>query len=46
MVLIAYMIQELIETNDGLALSSGNLTRFHSRYVDLASSLDTMAAVR
>ena len=31
-VLIAHMISELIETNDGLALSSGNLTRFHSRY--------------
>ena len=31
-VLIAHMVSELIETNDGLALSSGNLTRFHSRY--------------
>lgn len=30
-VLIAHMLTELIETNDGLALSSGNLTRFHSR---------------
>jgi hypothetical protein len=30
-VLIADMINELIETNDSLALSSGSLTRFHSR---------------
>lgn len=30
-ILVAHMISELIETNDGLALSSGNLTRFHSR---------------
>lgn len=37
-VLIAHMISELIETNDGLALSSGNLTRFHSRYVMVQSS--------
>ena len=32
-VLIAGMLGELIETNDGLALKSGHLTRFHSRYV-------------
>jgi hypothetical protein len=30
-VLIAHMLAELIETNDALALRSGNLTRFHSR---------------
>lgn len=30
-ILIAHMLTELIETNDALALSSGNLTRFHSR---------------
>lgn len=30
-VLIAHMLGELIETNDGLALRSGHLTRFHSR---------------
>lgn len=30
-VLIANMLAELIETNDGLALRSGHLTRFHSR---------------
>ncbi|KAI0451542.1 cyclin-domain-containing protein [Xylaria acuta] len=29
--LIANMIGELIETNDSLAMKSGNLTRFHSR---------------
>ncbi|KAI0200535.1 cyclin-domain-containing protein [Astrocystis sublimbata] len=29
--LIANMIRELIETNDSLAMKSGNLTRFHSR---------------
>lgn len=32
-VLIANMLAELIETNDALALRSGHLTRFHSRYV-------------
>lgn len=32
MILIAHMLGELIETNDPLALQSGNLTRFHSRY--------------
>lgn len=31
-VLIANMLGELIETNDALALKSGHLTRFHSRY--------------
>lgn len=31
-VLIAHMLGELIETNDTLALKSGHLTRFHSRY--------------
>lgn len=31
-ILIAHMLGELIETNDPLALQSGNLTRFHSRY--------------
>lgn len=31
-ILIAHMLSELIETNDGLALRSGSLTRFHSRY--------------
>lgn len=31
-VLIANMLGELIETNDALALRSGHLTRFHSRY--------------
>lgn len=30
-VLVAHMLAELIETNDALALQSGNLTRFHSR---------------
>lgn len=30
-ILIANMIGELIETNDSLAMKSGNLTRFHSR---------------
>jgi hypothetical protein len=33
-ILIANMIGELIETNDSLAMKSGNLTRFHSRYED------------
>jgi hypothetical protein len=32
-ILIASMISELIETNDGLPLRTGVLTRFHSRYV-------------
>lgn len=32
-VLIANMLSELIETNDALAMRSGHLTRFHSRYV-------------
>lgn len=32
-ILIAHMISELVETNDCLALSSGSLTRFHSRYM-------------
>lgn len=31
-VLIANMLSELIETNDALAMRSGHLTRFHSRY--------------
>jgi hypothetical protein len=31
-VLIAHMLGELIQTNDGLALRTGHLTRFHSRY--------------
>ncbi|KAI1278599.1 cyclin-domain-containing protein [Xylaria sp. FL0933] len=34
-VLIANMIGELIETNDSLAMKSGNLTRFHSRNTHL-----------
>jgi hypothetical protein len=34
-VLIAHMLGELIETNDKLALKSGHLTRFHSRYVSI-----------
>ncbi len=33
--LIAHMLGELIETNDPLALRSGHLTRFHSRYARL-----------
>ncbi len=32
-VLISNMLSELIETNDSIALKSGQLTRFHSRYV-------------
>lgn len=32
-VLIANMIQELIQTNDNLPPRTGTLTRFHSRYV-------------
>lgn len=36
-VLIANMLSELIETNDALAMRSGHLTRFHSRYAPMAS---------
>lgn len=39
-VLIANMLGELIETNDGLALKSGHLTRFHSRTPPGISVLD------
>ncbi|KAK0674468.1 cyclin-domain-containing protein [Cercophora samala] len=39
-VLIAHMLGELIETNDVLALKSGNLTRFHSRTAPGISVLD------
>ncbi|KAL1875348.1 hypothetical protein VTK73DRAFT_10082 [Phialemonium thermophilum] len=39
-VLIANMLGELIETNDALALKSGNLTRFHSRTAPGISVLD------
>ncbi|KAI1428506.1 cyclin-domain-containing protein [Xylaria sp. FL1777] len=39
-VLIANMIGELIETNDSLAMKSGNLTRFHSRTAPGISVLD------
>lgn len=35
-VLIANMLSELIETNDALAMRSGHLTRFHSRYAPQA----------
>jgi hypothetical protein len=38
-VLIAHMLGELIETNDTLALKSGHLTRFHSRYAPKPSQL-------
>lgn len=31
--LIAYMLNELIATNDAIRTTSGGLTRFHSRYV-------------
>lgn len=31
-ILIANMLSELIETNDSIAMKSGQLTRFHSRY--------------
>lgn len=31
--LIAHMLAELISTNDAIRISSGGLTRFHSRYV-------------
>ena len=37
-VLIAHMLGELIETNDSLALKSGHLTRFHSRYAPAPSA--------
>lgn len=30
--LIAHMLGELIATNDAIRISSGGLTRFHSRY--------------
>ncbi|KAI1633918.1 cyclin-domain-containing protein [Biscogniauxia mediterranea] len=39
-VLIANMLGELIETNDTLAMKSGNLTRFHSRTAPGISVLD------
>ncbi|KAK3900801.1 cyclin-domain-containing protein [Staphylotrichum tortipilum] len=39
-VLIAHMLGELIETNDGLALKAGHLTRFHSRTAPGISVLD------
>ncbi|KAM0270858.1 hypothetical protein ACHAQH_009303 [Verticillium albo-atrum] len=39
-VLIAHMLSELIETNDALALRSGNLTRFHSRTAPSISVLE------
>lgn len=39
-ILIANMIGELIETNDSLAMKSGNLTRFHSRTAPGISVLD------
>ncbi|KAL2265673.1 hypothetical protein VTJ83DRAFT_6773 [Remersonia thermophila] len=39
-VLIAHMLGELIETNDAIALSSGRLTRFHSRTAPGISVLD------
>ncbi|KAI1344099.1 cyclin-domain-containing protein [Xylariaceae sp. FL0016] len=39
-VLIANMLGELIETNDSLAMKSGNLTRFHSRTAPGISVLD------
>lgn len=32
--LIAHMLGELIATNDAIRISSGGLTRFHSRYVE------------
>ncbi|KAI8630877.1 cyclin-domain-containing protein [Xylariaceae sp. FL1651] len=38
--LIANMIGELIETNDSIAMKSGNLTRFHSRTAPGISVLD------
>ncbi|CAJ2511545.1 Uu.00g071700.m01.CDS01 [Anthostomella pinea] len=39
-VLISNMLGELIETNDSLAMKSGNLTRFHSRTAPGISVLD------
>ncbi|KAK7746922.1 Pho80p cyclin [Cytospora paraplurivora] len=39
-VLIANMLAELIETNDSLAMRSGQLTRFHSRTAPGISVLD------
>ncbi|KAI0402157.1 cyclin-domain-containing protein [Xylaria palmicola] len=39
-ILIANMIGELIETNDSIAMKSGNLTRFHSRTAPGISVLD------
>ncbi|ROT40298.1 cyclin-domain-containing protein [Sodiomyces alkalinus F11] len=39
-ILIAHMLSELIETNDALALRSGNLTRFHSRTAPSISVLE------
>ncbi|KAF9878580.1 cyclin [Colletotrichum karsti] len=39
-VLISYMLSELIETNDALALRSGSLTRFHSRTAPSISVLE------
>ncbi|KAI1269766.1 cyclin-domain-containing protein [Xylariaceae sp. FL1019] len=39
-ILIANMLSELIETNDSLAMKSGNLTRFHSRTAPGISVLD------
>lgn len=41
-VLIAHMLGELIETNDGLALKAGHLTRFHSRYAPPAPQLPAL----
>jgi hypothetical protein len=38
-VLIAHMLNELIERNDWIAMQSGNLTRFHSRYDRSSSSI-------
>ena len=43
-VLIANMLGELIETNDPLAMKTGHLTRFHSRYVCRARSVIVCAA--
>ncbi len=37
-VLVSDMLAELIETNDAIALKSGHLTRFHSRYCGTVSS--------
>jgi hypothetical protein len=41
-VLIAHMLGELIETNDTLALKSGHLTRFHSRYAPKSTFLESV----